>query len=176
VGGQGGSIDLQQMASAGGLVQLRSFQGGKSHEVQLASIPAGISSSDLQRALGVKLEDIQAQALLGGRTIKLEELGVSVQNAVSAASVTQGLNTGRIQHQGATMVLTPAQIQQFTQAVAVSGANSSFERTTIPITIAPATSAPSVNVSTVQGSQQSSGSGATNQAGAEFSGLSTLMY
>jgi len=43
----------------------------------------------------MKLEDIQAQALLGGRTIKLEELGVSVQNAgqsVSTASVTQVRN------------------------------------------------------------------------------------
>jgi hypothetical protein len=169
VAGQGGAIDLQQMANAAGLVQLRQFQPGKSNEVQLTSIPTTMSSAELQRTLGVKLEDLQAQGLLSGRAIKLEDLAVTVgQSGAGSSSATQGLGTGTGR---TTMVLTPAQLQQFTQAVAVSGANPSFERSSVPISIAPAT----VASSGAQVTQQAAGT-TTNQTGAEFSGLSTLLY
>jgi len=111
------SLDIQQMTNAAGIVQLRQYQDvrfnyfalpiflivilkriifcvqGKPTEIQvahtLASIPSSITAAELQR-VGLKLEDLQNQALLAGRPIKLEDLGVSVQgNSDSPGNVTQ---------------------------------------------------------------------------------------
>jgi len=65
-------------------------QGKPSDTIQvaqtLASFPGTISAQELQRTLGIKLEDLQAQGIIGiqaggtgTRTIKLEELTGAVQ-------------------------------------------------------------------------------------------------
>lgn len=134
----------------------------------LASLPATttMTAQDLQRTLGVKLEDLQAQGIIGiqqggtTRAIKLEDLGGNLQvktiyfskliffhktKAISSRKLyctnyilknLKGLSSAtgvRIQHQGATIMLDAAHLQQLAQAAAAASGQS-FERG-IPITI-----------------------------------------